>query len=231
VRALLACEGPRQNQLPRFEILTPFESAWLQKHYGNTFKGFNRVGMEIFKHEFKEEGRSLLRAIMSYSGSSHTLDSLGMPLTEKEMAWLKGRWNTELELLQSYRLSIDKDNDREVGRRLVRALMPDDLDENSDTERDIVTNLGEMLVCFDFSISSRGLSANNSQSKSAAKVLKSHHPNYRDTSGTHSSTFWRNPLSAGYISRAHVFSFSIYQGRWFGVDREMERSDYPQATE
>jgi hypothetical protein len=183
VRALLACEGPRENQLPRFEILTPFESAWLQRHHGSKFKGFKRVGMEIFKHEFKEEGRCLLRTIMSYHRSRRTLDSLGMPLTEKETTWLKSRWNTELELLQSYRLSIDNENDREVGRRIVRALMPKDPEGDNDLETDIVTDLGEMLVSSEISTFHQIQLANDFQSKSAAKVSRCHHPNCRDTNG------------------------------------------------
>ena len=45
------------------------------------------------------------------------------PLTELEKAWLNVRYKGEERFLLGHGLSIDKDEDRELGRRILRALM------------------------------------------------------------------------------------------------------------
>ncbi|QDS72593.1 hypothetical protein FKW77_001383 [Venturia effusa] len=51
------------------------------------------------------------------------------PLSQNERAWLRKHCGSEYHLLRMYGLSIYKEDDREEGRRIMRALMEDDDDE------------------------------------------------------------------------------------------------------
>jgi hypothetical protein len=53
------------------------------------------------------------------------------PYTEEEKGWLKREWGDEFKFLTTYGLSIYKDEDRDEGRRIVRAMM--EVDEDGDT--------------------------------------------------------------------------------------------------
>ena len=57
--------------------------------------------------------------------------ALSAPYTEKEKGWLKREWGGELKLLAAYGLSIYKDEDRDEGRRMARAVM--EVDQDGDT--------------------------------------------------------------------------------------------------
>lgn len=46
--------------------------------------------------------------------------------TSAELQWLQRHWDGEFKFLQAYGLSIYKDEDREEGRRIVRAFMEQD---------------------------------------------------------------------------------------------------------
>ena len=50
--------------------------------------------------------------------------------TDEEKRWLKVNWKDEFHFLQAYELSIYKEEDRAEGRRIVRAMMQGDGDEN-----------------------------------------------------------------------------------------------------
>ncbi|KAL8876934.1 MAG: hypothetical protein Q9198_004956 [Flavoplaca austrocitrina] len=52
-----------------------------------------------------------------------------VPLTKAENKWLKDNYNGEFHFLQTYGLSIYKDEDRVEGRRILRAMMEDDSDD------------------------------------------------------------------------------------------------------
>ena len=54
------------------------------------------------------------------------------PLTEIENQWLKKQWHGEFDFLRSYQLSIYEEEDREEGRRILRALMDADSDRQDD---------------------------------------------------------------------------------------------------
>ena len=45
--------------------LTSAERAWLKKHYGNEFKLLRDYGLSIYKEQDREEGRAIVRAMMS----------------------------------------------------------------------------------------------------------------------------------------------------------------------
>lgn len=46
--------------------LTSAEKAWLKEHYGNEFKFLRAYGLSIYKDEDREEGRTIVRAMMSH---------------------------------------------------------------------------------------------------------------------------------------------------------------------
>lgn len=55
----------RQAQATSSAPLTLTERAWLKKHYGSEFKFLVVHWLNIFKDEHREEGRAILRALMS----------------------------------------------------------------------------------------------------------------------------------------------------------------------
>jgi len=52
------------------------------------------------------------------------------PLSDEEKQWLKKHWDGEFKFLASHGLSIYKDEDREEGRIILRAIMAHDRDGN-----------------------------------------------------------------------------------------------------
>jgi hypothetical protein len=63
-----ALQASRQTQATASGPLTPAEKAWVKRHYGNEFKFLRAYGLSIFKDEDREEGRIILRAMMSNDG-------------------------------------------------------------------------------------------------------------------------------------------------------------------
>ncbi len=57
-------------------------------------------------------------------------------LTQEEKQWLKDKYRGEFHFLRSYGLSIYKEEDRDEGRRILRALMDDSSDAASDGASD-----------------------------------------------------------------------------------------------
>jgi hypothetical protein len=60
-----ALQASRQTRATASGPLTSAEKAWLKTYYGNEFKFLRDHGLSIFKDEDREEGRTILRAIMS----------------------------------------------------------------------------------------------------------------------------------------------------------------------
>jgi hypothetical protein len=54
------------------------------------------------------------------------------PLTSEEKQWLKNHWGNEFKFLMSHDLNINKDEDREEGRSILRAIMAGSDDDDSD---------------------------------------------------------------------------------------------------
>ncbi|OKO96460.1 hypothetical protein PENSUB_10635 [Penicillium subrubescens] len=63
-----ALPASRQSQATASEHLTLAEKAWVKTHYGTEFRFLRDYGLSIFKDEDREEGRLILRAIMSDDG-------------------------------------------------------------------------------------------------------------------------------------------------------------------
>ncbi|KAL8836244.1 MAG: hypothetical protein Q9170_002988 [Blastenia crenularia] len=66
---------------------------------------------------------------------SNTEDSAGSQLADVEKKWLKDHYGGEFKFLRAYSLSIYKDEDREEGRRMLRAMMTEE-SERSESESD-----------------------------------------------------------------------------------------------
>lgn len=56
------------------------------------------------------------------------------PYTADEKSWLRKHWGGEFQFLLAHGLSIYKDEDREEGRRIVRATMAEDNEDDSEVE-------------------------------------------------------------------------------------------------
>ncbi|KAL8662020.1 MAG: hypothetical protein Q9202_005074 [Teloschistes flavicans] len=67
-------------------------------------------------------------------------DSRSPPLTEPEITWLKNQYGSEFHFLRAHALSIYKDEDREEGRSILRALMNAGADEDDVEESETFGN-------------------------------------------------------------------------------------------
>ncbi|SPO04349.1 uncharacterized protein DNG_07034 [Cephalotrichum gorgonifer] len=108
--------------------LSKTEKSWLKEHWGSEFRFLLCHGLSIYEEEDREEGRTILRAIMDGSdgrGSS--------PLSDTEEGWLKEHWDGEFEFLLCHGLQIYKEEDREEGRAILRAIM-DGRDSDDDED-------------------------------------------------------------------------------------------------
>lgn len=56
------------------------------------------------------------------------------PYTQAEKQWLKDHWDGEFKFLRAYGLSIYKEEDREEGRAIARAMIKGDTEQNDDSE-------------------------------------------------------------------------------------------------
>jgi hypothetical protein len=63
------------------------------------------------------------------------------PLTQDEKAFLTKHYGGEFKFLMTYQLSIHKEEDREEGRRILRAMMAADDTEDSDESNDFLAEL------------------------------------------------------------------------------------------
>jgi hypothetical protein len=64
-------------------------------------------------------------------GTSTQIGDSSAPYTTEEKRWLKKHWDGEFKFLASYGLSIYKDKDREEGRRIARAMMEHDRENDA----------------------------------------------------------------------------------------------------
>ncbi|KAH6687750.1 hypothetical protein F5X68DRAFT_261113 [Plectosphaerella plurivora] len=62
-------DSPRSHlfvsKMPGVGPLTEAEREWLKKHYGNEFHFLGSYGLSIYKDDDREEGRRILRGLMS----------------------------------------------------------------------------------------------------------------------------------------------------------------------
>lgn len=77
------------------------------------------------------------------ANASSQIQNTNGPLTKDEKKWLKDNWGGEFHFLQSYCLSIYKEEDREEGRSIMRALMEDDNEDDHDDGNTFLRELEE----------------------------------------------------------------------------------------
>jgi hypothetical protein len=88
-------------------------------------------GCRILRALFKEE-------VLNHSGAkktSKTKYSASLPYTTTEREWLNAYWHNESLFLGSYGLDACKENDREEGRRILRALLVQEKKMIEDNEK------------------------------------------------------------------------------------------------
>ncbi|KAK4137912.1 hypothetical protein BT67DRAFT_439130 [Trichocladium antarcticum] len=97
------------------------------------------------------------------------------PYTKEEKDWLKGHYETEFKFLVTQGLSIYKDEDRDEGRRIVRAMMEQDEDSDTDMLTGGASGLGTGR--------SKGLlgSNNDDEAEDDERSLQGHFADYNFT--------------------------------------------------
>ena len=121
--------------------LTGSEKSWLKDNYGGEFDFLRAHGLSIYKDEHREEGRSILRAMMAYDEdiddddegsdnsflremeedpSSHVAD---YHFSSIELDWIKAHYGYSSRFLQCHGLKFYDDNDCREGKAIVQARM------------------------------------------------------------------------------------------------------------
>ncbi|CAG7558039.1 unnamed protein product [Fusarium equiseti] len=128
--------------------LTTEEKQWLKNHWGNEFKFLMSHGLNINKEDDREEGRSILRAIMADSDDDDSDDSdvgLGysnddrpeVQLAESyfdadELKFINKHYGDSLTFMITFGLKFYKAEDCEEARSIVGSLMHPESDDNDD---------------------------------------------------------------------------------------------------
>ncbi|KAK4064124.1 uncharacterized protein Triagg1_9103 [Trichoderma aggressivum f. europaeum] len=124
---------------------TAEEKAWLKKHYQGEYKFLRSHGLSIYDDEDREEGRAIVRAMMSADEDeeeedeeeeddddddddfAHVADYL---FDEEELAWIKKHYKNSATFMFSYGLKFYDEEDYAEGRAIVRAMMSADEDDD-----------------------------------------------------------------------------------------------------
>ena len=119
--------------------LTQAEKAWLKKHWGNEFKFLRAYGLKIYNDEDRDEGRTILRAMMkedseddedgSSSENSFLRDLEDDPysrladhvFSERQLDWIKEHYGNSHNFLVSHGLKFYDEDDCEMGKAIVQA--------------------------------------------------------------------------------------------------------------
>ena len=135
--------------------LTQDEKKWLKDHYGGEFHFLRQHGLSIYKEEDRDEGRSILRALMqdddsddadeledSDAGSinsflrdleqdstSHFADHL---FSEPELDWIKVHYRHSGNFLYTHGLKFYDDDDCRQGKAIVQAMLSEDGEGSED---------------------------------------------------------------------------------------------------
>ncbi|KAJ4006020.1 hypothetical protein NW752_001265 [Fusarium irregulare] len=122
--------------------LTTEEKQWLKDHWGSEFKFLMSHGLDISKEDDREEGRSILRAIMAGSDSDDSHSGLDDPneyrpevqLAESyfdadQVKFIKKHYGDPLTFMITFGLKFYNAEDCEEARSIVGSLMYPDSDE------------------------------------------------------------------------------------------------------
>ena len=150
LRDLASCSDSHPSLPPGSELLTPIELRWFTDRYGAMFKALGARGVRLFRPEYQAEGRSILRTIMYNDGFNFSSDSASQQSattpSHDEQVWLKMQSKDFDKFLSEHALIMYNDEDRNEGLCILRSLMRDngDLDSESSSNRNNI--LAEKLV-------------------------------------------------------------------------------------
>ncbi|KAH7161592.1 hypothetical protein EDB81DRAFT_756112 [Dactylonectria macrodidyma] len=117
------------------ESLTPDEKAWLRKHYRNEFKFLQSYALSIHNEEDREEGRVIMRAMVSndeddvsedeedsdeFNPEHHFADH---KFSEKVLDWIEAYYGNSMHFMLCYGLKFYNDEDCEESQSIVRVIM------------------------------------------------------------------------------------------------------------
>lgn len=139
--------------LYRFEITWPAEEAsrWEafqqesqeaksvgKKKYRKGNKKINQTGAKIDSSSGEtklQDGASSKNALIEHVRATTCGLAILQPLSAEEKQWLKKHYDGEFKFLQSFQLSIYKDEERAYGRRILRGLMDRDREKDNDKNK------------------------------------------------------------------------------------------------
>jgi hypothetical protein len=124
-------------------IFIDVEMHWLEAHWKTEYDFLQHHQLDGRKKEDRVRGRRILRGwfreeVLNPSGAkktSKTKYSASLPYTTTEREWLDAHWYNESLFLDSYGLDACKENDREEGRRILRALLVQEKKRIEDNEK------------------------------------------------------------------------------------------------
>ncbi|KAI5456699.1 hypothetical protein BGZ63DRAFT_467867 [Mariannaea sp. PMI_226] len=147
------------------ERLTITEKEWLKKNYDGEFKFLHSYGLNIYKDEDREEGRSILRALIlgevteeeekekeedQEPNSTDEFDSEAHPaddeLTLDELEWIKANYGNLSNFFIAHRLKVYKKKDCEKAVRIARVMIAqsdEEVESESEDEFDIAAHLAD----------------------------------------------------------------------------------------
>ncbi|KAK0763475.1 hypothetical protein N5P37_002852 [Trichoderma harzianum] len=132
----------RPRQRAGQQPYTAEEKAWLKKHYQGEYKSLMSYGLSIYDEENREEGRAIMRAMVSPDEDddedeedkekeeeeddedfAHPADYL---FDSKERAWIKKHYQNCTTFMSSYGLKVYDPDDCQEAQHLVMDFMSDD---------------------------------------------------------------------------------------------------------
>jgi hypothetical protein len=111
--------------VPELIPYTAAEKEWLVARFGHEFRFLRRLKLNVYKREDRELGRRILRAFIAAEpqASYRSARNPNSIYTDAEEAWLKKYWGGEFGFLDYFGLSFHREEHRECGRHMTRAMI------------------------------------------------------------------------------------------------------------
>ncbi|KAH7114850.1 hypothetical protein EDB81DRAFT_295166 [Dactylonectria macrodidyma] len=143
--AALQASRSRQSRAAANVPLAPSEKAWLKKHFESEFKFLQVHGLSIYKEEDREEGRTILRAIMSngedeapsddefddFDPEAHFADH---HFSLAELDWINSGYGNSRDFMACFGLKFFNEEDCDEARAIARAMVAEDEDDDDDSD-------------------------------------------------------------------------------------------------
>lgn len=130
--------NPGSEQAPTEPPYTDAEKSFLKTHYGNEYRFLVQHGLKIYSEEDREEGRSILRAIMredvESSDDEETEDDefhleghqADYNFSEKQLDWMEKHYGNSEHFLISFGLKFYNDDDIEEAKAIVDGFLAEE---------------------------------------------------------------------------------------------------------